>query len=87
MMVRAKAIAQVGPMDEGYWMYCEEIDWCWRLRRDAAGARLVPVVITPPTPPAPTTALELAVADVRLRIEVGTDTRYVAALVAALRAC
>ena len=33
MMVRAEAVAQVGLMDEGYTMYCEEIDWCWRMRR------------------------------------------------------
>lgn len=33
MMVRAEAIAQVGLLDEGYRMYCEEIDWCWRMRR------------------------------------------------------
>jgi N-acetylglucosaminyl-diphospho-decaprenol L-rhamnosyltransferase len=32
MMVRAEAIADVGLMDEGFWMYCEEIDWCWRMR-------------------------------------------------------
>ncbi|MBN1177593.1 MAG: glycosyltransferase family 2 protein [Anaerolineae bacterium] len=33
MMVRATAIAAVGPLDESYHMYCEEIDWCWRMRR------------------------------------------------------
>lgn len=33
MVVRAEAIAQVGLLDEGYHMYCEEIDWCWRMRR------------------------------------------------------
>lgn len=33
MMVRAEAVAQVGLMDEGYRMYCEEIDWCWRMRK------------------------------------------------------
>ena len=32
MMVRTEAIADVGLMDEGFWMYCEEIDWCWRMR-------------------------------------------------------
>jgi GT2 family glycosyltransferase len=32
MMVRAEAVDQVGLMDEGYHMYCEEIDWCWRMR-------------------------------------------------------
>jgi N-acetylglucosaminyl-diphospho-decaprenol L-rhamnosyltransferase len=33
MMVRAEAIAEVGLLDEGYRMYCEEIDWCWRMRK------------------------------------------------------
>jgi N-acetylglucosaminyl-diphospho-decaprenol L-rhamnosyltransferase len=32
MMVRAAAVAEVGLMDEGYRLYCEEIDWCWRMR-------------------------------------------------------
>lgn len=32
-LVRAEAIRQVGLLDEGFFMYCEEIDWCWRLRR------------------------------------------------------
>jgi GT2 family glycosyltransferase len=33
MMVRAEAIDEVGLMDEGYRMYCEEIDWCWRMQK------------------------------------------------------
>jgi N-acetylglucosaminyl-diphospho-decaprenol L-rhamnosyltransferase len=33
MMVRAEAIPQVGLMDEGFHMYCEEIDWCWRIKK------------------------------------------------------
>ena len=31
MMVRAQAIREVGLLDEAYHMYCEEIDWCWRM--------------------------------------------------------
>lgn len=31
LMVRAAAIRQVGGMDEGFFMYCEEMDWCLRL--------------------------------------------------------
>ncbi len=31
MLVRAEAIRQVGLMDEGFHMYCEEIDWAWRI--------------------------------------------------------
>ena len=33
MLVRAEAIADVGMMDEDFFMYCEEIDWCWRMRK------------------------------------------------------
>ena len=30
-MVRGEAIAQVGDLDDAYFMYCEEMDWCRRL--------------------------------------------------------
>ncbi len=33
LMARTEAIAQVGLMDDGFHMYCEEIDWCWRIKR------------------------------------------------------
>jgi GT2 family glycosyltransferase len=33
MMVRRQAIDEVGGMDEGFFMYCEEIDWAMRLKR------------------------------------------------------
>ncbi|MCK4316512.1 MAG: glycosyltransferase family 2 protein [Anaerolineae bacterium] len=42
MMVRRKAIEQVGLLDEGFWMYCEEIDWCWRMRQAGWRAYCVP---------------------------------------------
>ena len=35
MLVRATAIRQVGLLDEGYFMYVEEVDWCRRMQ--AAG--------------------------------------------------
>ncbi len=47
MMVRGEAIRQIGLMDEGFFMYCEEIDWCMRMKaRDweiqcVPGARIV----------------------------------------------
>lgn len=42
MMVRAEAIEQVGLLDGGFWMYCEEIDWCWRMRKAGWRAYCVP---------------------------------------------
>lgn len=30
MLCRAAAIAQVGLLDEGYWLYMEDLDWCHR---------------------------------------------------------
>lgn len=42
MMVRAEAVVEVGLMDEGFWMYCEEIDWCWRMRKAGWPALCVP---------------------------------------------
>jgi GT2 family glycosyltransferase len=39
MLVRREAIERVGPMDEAYFVYAEEADWCFRLRR--AGWRCV----------------------------------------------
>lgn len=33
MLVRREAIDQVGIMDEAYFMYGEEMDWCWRFKR------------------------------------------------------
>lgn len=42
MMVRKEAVEQVGLLDEGYRIYCEEIDWCWRMRRAGWRALCVP---------------------------------------------
>jgi len=33
LIVRREAIEQVGLMDESYFLYSEETDWCWRLWR------------------------------------------------------
>jgi GT2 family glycosyltransferase len=38
MMARLEAIQEVGLLDERFFMYCEEIDWCWRMKR--AGWRI-----------------------------------------------
>jgi N-acetylglucosaminyl-diphospho-decaprenol L-rhamnosyltransferase len=33
MLVRRSAIEQVGLLDEAYWLYMEDLDWCYRFRR------------------------------------------------------
>jgi GT2 family glycosyltransferase len=33
MMIRRQALQDVGPLDEGYFMYAEEADWCYRARQ------------------------------------------------------
>jgi hypothetical protein len=33
MLVRHEAIEQIGPMDERFFMYFEETDWCYRFRQ------------------------------------------------------
>lgn len=41
MMVRREAIAKVGGMDEGFFLYYEDVDWCKRMK--SAGWRVVVV--------------------------------------------
>jgi hypothetical protein len=38
-MVRREVLEQIGLLDEGYFMYSEELDWCRRMK--AAGWRVV----------------------------------------------
>ncbi len=33
MLVRREVVERVGPMDEGFFMYAEELDWCRRIRQ------------------------------------------------------
>ncbi len=33
LMLRREAIEAAGLLDEGYFMYAEEVDWCWRIQR------------------------------------------------------
>ena len=47
MMVRREALVQAGPLDEGYWLYMEDLDWCrrfwlagWKVFYDPAGTVL-----------------------------------------------
>jgi GT2 family glycosyltransferase len=39
MFVRRAALAAVGPLDESYFLHCEDLDWCVRFRR--AGWRVL----------------------------------------------
>jgi hypothetical protein len=44
MLVRRTALAEIGPLDEGYFLHCEDLDWCERFRRAGRGALFVPGV-------------------------------------------
>lgn len=33
MLIRRTALEQVGPLDEAYWLYMEDLDWCFRFHR------------------------------------------------------
>lgn len=32
MLVKKSALLEVGPLDEGYFMHCEDLDWCMRFK-------------------------------------------------------
>ena len=47
MMVRREALEQAGPLDDGYWLYMEDLDWCrrfwiagWKVFYEPAGTVL-----------------------------------------------
>ena len=42
MLVPRAALERVGPMDEDFFLYCEEVDWCARFRRAGYGIALLP---------------------------------------------
>ena len=42
MLVRRQAINDVGMMDEGYFLHCEDLDWCMRLRQHGWKIMFVP---------------------------------------------
>ncbi len=44
MLVRREALAQVGTLDEGYFMHCEDLDWCMRYRKAGWQILFVPDV-------------------------------------------
>lgn len=33
MLVRTATIQAVGPFNERFWLYAEEVEWCWRIRQ------------------------------------------------------
>lgn len=44
MLVRRTAIAEVGKMDEGYFLHCEDLDWCKRFHQAGWRVMFVPDV-------------------------------------------
>lgn len=42
MLVRRKALDEVGPLDEGYFLHCEDLDWFVRFKRAGWAIYLVP---------------------------------------------
>jgi GT2 family glycosyltransferase len=42
MMVRRTAVAAIGLLDEGYFLHCEDLDWCMRFRREGWTILFVP---------------------------------------------
>ncbi|MEK7557096.1 MAG: glycosyltransferase family 2 protein, partial [Patescibacteria group bacterium] len=44
MLVRRKALEDVGPLDEKYFLHCEDLDWCMRFRRAGWKILFVPNV-------------------------------------------
>jgi len=44
MLVKKEALEDVGRMDEGYFLHCEDLDWCMRFRQKGWKIRFVPDV-------------------------------------------
>ena len=42
MMVKRQALTDVGPLDEGYFLHCEDLDWCMRFRQKGWKVMFVP---------------------------------------------
>ncbi len=42
MLVRREAMEDVGPWDEGYFLHCEDLDWCMRFRQKGWKILFVP---------------------------------------------
>ena len=44
MLARRAAVDEVGPLDEGYFLHCEDLDWCMRFRAKGWKILFVPHV-------------------------------------------
>jgi N-acetylglucosaminyl-diphospho-decaprenol L-rhamnosyltransferase len=44
LIARREAIEEVGSMDEGFFLYSEEVDWCYRFRQAGWDVRHLPVM-------------------------------------------
>lgn len=42
MLVKREALTDVGPWDEGYFLHCEDLDWCMRFRQHGWKILFVP---------------------------------------------
>lgn len=42
MMVSREAMQDIGPWDEGYFLHCEDLDWCMRFRQNGWKVMFVP---------------------------------------------
>ncbi len=45
MLARTEAVRQVGLLDEGFFMYSEEVDWCYRFRKAGWAVGYVPQAV------------------------------------------
>jgi hypothetical protein len=45
MLVRRSALEKVGPLDEGYFLHCEDLDWCMRFKQAGYQILFVPDVV------------------------------------------
>jgi GT2 family glycosyltransferase len=42
LLIRKEVYKKVGPLDEHFFMYCEETDWCWRVKKQGWEIYFVP---------------------------------------------
>lgn len=45
MMVKREAVIEVGAWDEGYFLHCEDLDWCMRFRQSTWKVMFVPSAV------------------------------------------